>query len=113
MNIVIKSIALVSLHLMLLTTVFAQEQASDPSRINLRTADEKTLCRLPGIGPKRAQAIIALRSQRPFTRLEDLLRVKGIGRNILREIRPLVELPGESTRMAPSRVQEKRGGPID
>ena len=37
------------------------------------------LCTLPGIGPKKAEAIIAAREKRRFTRVTQLLRVKGIG----------------------------------
>ena len=44
-------------------------------RININTASQGDLEKLPGIGPKRAEAIIAAR---PFQRPEDLLRVPGI-----------------------------------
>jgi competence protein ComEA len=33
--------------------------------------------KLPGIGPKRAEAIIAAR---PFQKVEDLMKVQGLGR---------------------------------
>jgi competence ComEA-like helix-hairpin-helix protein len=44
-------------------------------RVNINTASQADLEKLPGIGPKRAEAIIAAR---PFQRPEDLLRVPGI-----------------------------------
>jgi len=62
--------------------------------LNLATEDE--LRKLPGIGPKKAQAIIALRAKLgKFTRPEDLLRVKGIGRKKLAKLRPrmLIDAP--------------------
>jgi len=43
--------------------------------ININTASQADLEKLPGMGPKRAEAIIAAR---PFQRPEDLLRVPGI-----------------------------------
>jgi competence ComEA-like helix-hairpin-helix protein len=46
-------------------------------RVNINTAAQADLEKLPGIGPKRAEAIIAAR---PFQRPEDLLRVPGIKR---------------------------------
>ncbi len=58
------------------------------SRINPNEADWPSLCRLPGIGPARAQAIVAYRQQyrqthgptaNPFARPEDLAVVEGIG----------------------------------
>src|SRR4051812_43022597 len=44
-------------------------------RVNINTASQADLEKLPGVGPKRAEAIIAAR---PFQRPEDLLRVAGI-----------------------------------
>jgi competence protein ComEA len=55
--------------------------------LNLATADD--LRRLPGIGPKRARAIIDLRQRlAKFRAVEDLMRVKGIGRKIIQRIKP-------------------------
>lgn len=52
--------------------------------IDLNTADVYELQRLPGIGEKRAQAIVAYREEHgPFQSVEDLTRVSGIGEGIL------------------------------
>jgi len=62
-------------------------------RVILNAATEVELTKLPGIGPSRAQAILALRQRLTrFRALEDLLRVKGIGRKMLRRLRPNVVL---------------------
>jgi competence protein ComEA len=62
-------------------------------RIILNVASEDELTRLPGIGPSRARAIVALRQRlAKFRAVEDLLRVKGIGRKTLRRIKPSVVL---------------------
>jgi competence protein ComEA len=59
--------------------------------LNYASADE--LRRLPGCGPKRADAILAMRQRMgKFQRVEDLLRIKGIGRAAVRKWRPLVRL---------------------
>jgi competence protein ComEA len=51
------------------------------------------LRRLPGIGEKRALAVLELRRKLGrFKQVEDLLRVKGIGRATLRKLRPLVRV---------------------
>lgn len=49
--------------------------------INLNTADAATLSQaLTGIGASKAEAIVAHREARgPFTSVDDLLEVKGIG----------------------------------
>jgi competence protein ComEA len=54
--------------------------------LNLASVDE--LRRLPGVGPKRAEAILALRAKLGgrFKRITDLLRVKGIGTKGLKKI---------------------------
>jgi len=62
-------------------------------RVVLNLATEDDLVRLPGIGPARARAIVALRQRlAKFRAIEDLLRVKGIGRKILKRIKPGVVL---------------------
>ena len=45
--------------------------------MNLNTADQAALEDLPGIGPAHAKAIIAAR---PFKSVDDLERVKGLGK---------------------------------
>jgi competence protein ComEA len=66
----------------------------DEQKIILNTASEVELCKLPGVGTKKAQAILALREKLGgrFKRLEDLYRVKGIKRRFLERIKPHVLL---------------------
>jgi competence protein ComEA len=62
-------------------------------KVILNLATEEDLRRLPGIGKTRAQAILALRARmKKFTRVEDLLKVKGLGRRSLARLRPLVRV---------------------
>jgi competence ComEA-like helix-hairpin-helix protein len=64
----------------------------DPVDLNSATVDD--LRRLPGIGQKRASAILAVRARLGgrFRQIEDLLKVKGVGRAALRKLHPLVRL---------------------
>lgn len=76
-------------------------------RIVLNLAGQAELTKLPGIGPKRADAILELRAKLGrFRRVEDLLRVKGIGRKMLARLRPalVVDAPPSEEPSA------KRGG---
>jgi competence protein ComEA len=67
--------------------------ASVDDPVVLNTAFAADLRRLPGIGEKRANAILALRVRMGrFRALEDLLKVKGIGRATLKRLRPLLRL---------------------
>jgi len=62
-------------------------------KVALNLATEEDLRRLPGVGPTRAKAILALRARLgKIRRVEDLLRVKGLGRRSLARLRPLVRL---------------------
>ena len=59
--------------------------------INLNSATAEQLKSLPGIGDTRASQIIALRTAiGPFSTLEQLLEVHGIGEKTLEAIRPMV-----------------------
>jgi len=58
--------------------------------IELNCAGARTLETLPGIGSVRARRIVAERARRPFERVEDLLRVRGIGPGTLGNLRPWV-----------------------
>ena len=58
--------------------------------INLNTATQAELETLPGIGPVYAGNIIAHREANPFRTVEDVEQVPGIGPKRLEAIRPLV-----------------------
>lgn len=59
-------------------------------RIDLNAASAEELETLPGVGPARAQAIIAEREARPFRVPGDLRRVPGIGEATFQRLAPLV-----------------------
>lgn len=62
-------------------------------RVVLNLASASDLTTLPGIGQKRAEAILALRTKlKGFRKLSDLLRVKGIGVKSLRKLEPKLVL---------------------
>ena len=56
--------------------------------VNLNTATVEELCTLPGIGAKKAKAIMALRTKQPFLRVTQLLQVKGFGPKTLTRLKP-------------------------
>jgi competence protein ComEA len=61
-------------------------------KINVNTANENELDRLPGIGPVLASRIVEYRkSNGRFSKCEELLKVKGIGESILKDIEELIE----------------------
>jgi competence protein ComEA len=61
--------------------------------VNLNTATAEQLDTLPGVGPSTAAAIIAHRDQNgPFTSVDQLLDVRGIGEAKLEQLRDLVSV---------------------
>lgn len=82
-------------------TPCAAEEAAAPApqgitadgKVVLNRATAAELTRLPGVGQRRAEQIVALRERLGrFKRITDLLRVKGIGPKSLRRLEPLVVL---------------------
>jgi len=82
-----------------------------PIDVNRASADE--LVALPGVGPARAEAIVALRESRGGVgSLDELLDVKGIGPKTLERLRPFaVAGPREGgVDTSGERAQETGGG---
>lgn len=81
------------------TQVPESRTAADPVKvafpIDINRADKDTLMELPGIGDVLAKRIIVYRNtQGAFTAVEELLQVKGLGKNKLEEIWDLITIGG-------------------
>lgn len=62
-------------------------------KVNINTASASELDVLPGVGPSTAQAIVTYRNKKgPFSKVEDLLNVPGIGPAKLATMRDQVTL---------------------
>ncbi len=73
-------------------TQLASKQESGKS-ININTATIKQLSYLDGIGKKKAEAIIAYRTEHgQFTSVDDLRKVDGIGKKTIGRIKERVVL---------------------
>ncbi len=63
------------------------------AKININTATKTEFEKLPNIGPKKAERIIKYRLEHgDFKRIEDLVKVKGIGKKTLEKLRPHITL---------------------
>jgi competence protein ComEA len=68
---------------------------AQPIDINRATATELTA--IPGVGKVLAQRIVEFREQNgPFRRVEDLLKIKGIGEKSFQKIRAYVKVSEKS-----------------
>ncbi|MES1210627.1 MAG: helix-hairpin-helix domain-containing protein [Pseudomonadota bacterium] len=68
--------------------------------VNLNTAPAAVLGLLPGVGPAKAEAIVGYRTRRPFRTVDELVRIKGIGRKMVRRLRPHLAVSGPTTASA-------------
>ena len=60
-------------------------------RMNLNAASARLLTQLPGIGPKKAEAVVAYRDEHgAFASVSDLQRVRGIGPKTVEKLAPLL-----------------------
>jgi len=60
-------------------------------KININTADKKTLCNLPGIGESTAQKIIDFRKENgPFEYIEDIMKIPGIKQSRFDSIKDMI-----------------------
>ena len=70
----------------------AATAAGGDDRVDLNTADAAALDALPGIGPVLAGRIVAHRDEGPFTSVDELADVAGIGPTLLDRLRELVRV---------------------
>ncbi|MCU0797293.1 MAG: helix-hairpin-helix domain-containing protein [Akkermansiaceae bacterium] len=75
----------------------AIDDAAEPEAesIDLNQAARDELMRLPGIGEKTANAIIEHREEKPFTTIDELDEIPGIGPATLERIRPFLTVSRE------------------
>jgi competence ComEA-like helix-hairpin-helix protein len=68
--------------------------------VNLNTATADLLQLLPGIGPAKVRSIYWYRQRHPFRTIDELVRIKGIGRKMVRHLRSHLAVSGPSTARA-------------
>jgi competence protein ComEA len=65
----------------------AKKPLGPAERLDLNRATVAELMRLPGVGLRKAQAIVAHRQKAPFRRPEDVMRVKGCGKSWFEKVK--------------------------
>ena len=59
---------------------FKKKKEEIHEAININTASKAELMRIDGIGEKTALAIIKYRQNTPFEKIEDIMKIRGIGK---------------------------------
>ncbi len=75
----------------------APDHQAQGKKVNINTASAAELAYLPRIGAKVAERIIAYRKEKPFSRPEELMEVKGIGEKLFLTLKPYVAVSGTTT----------------
>lgn len=75
--------------------------------VNINAASAKQLQYLKGIGAKKAKAIVEFRTNAPFKTVDELAKVKGIGKKLVDSLRPQLSIKGE-TSLRPPKTNKRR-----
>lgn len=68
----------------LLFVVMTQPVMASKGKVNINTADKKELVTLKHVGDKIAEKIMEHRKAHPFQKVEDIMKVKGIGEKVFK-----------------------------
>ena len=80
-------------------------------KVNINQASAKELVNLPRIGAKAADKIVEYRQAHgSFSKVEDLMEVKGIGEKLFTQLKPFLALSGPTTLSEKVSSKGTRGG---
>ena len=93
------------------STAFAEGGRGKPKATlvgtaNINQASEEALELLPGIGPAMAHRIAEYRAKHPFKKVDDLVKVKGIGKKKMAKLRAFLTVAGQTTLAEKEPVEE-------
>ena len=66
------------------------------AKVNINTANINELESLKGIGKAKAETIIEYRKQHKFKKIEDIMKIKGIGKKLFEKIKNEISVKKEN-----------------
>lgn len=75
----------------------AEKSSATGVVVNINTATAAELSLLPGVGPSKAEAIVKYRAANPFKQIDQITRVKGIGKKSFQSMKPYLTVEGPTT----------------
>ncbi len=75
-------------------------------RLDPNRDDARSLALLPGVGPRLAERVVR---ERPFERIDDLIRVPGVGPRTLERLRGWLAIPEEKLEVPEQRTAQGDG----
>jgi competence protein ComEA len=88
---------LFSTSLLVVVLLSAGQALTNQGVVNINTASSSQLQRLKGVGSKTAQSIIEYRQKQPFKSIDELTKVKRIGKKLVAKLRPFICITGKTT----------------
>jgi competence protein ComEA len=86
-------------------------EAAAGKKVNINQASAKELVNLPRIGDKVADRIVEYRKAHgSFSKVEDLMEVKGIGEKLFTQLKPYLAISGPTTLSEKVSSKGTRGG---
>lgn len=98
-NVVIAFVVLSAISAMGIGALAADSEGSAAAGavVNINTATAAELSLLPGVGPSKAEAIVKYRAANPFKQVDQIMRVKGIGKKSFQSMKPYLTVEGPTT----------------